>query len=71
MPDNADIYAARVRTACGRGLISPDNPPVILTAGGSAPSDTSLLLAECGIIFPDDFDLEVAGSVGVWIPVQS
>jgi hypothetical protein len=71
VPDNADIYSARVRTACARGLISPDNPPVILTASGSAPSDTSLLLAECGIIFPDDFELEVAGSVGVWIPVQS
>ena len=70
VPDNADIYAARMRTACARGLITADDPPVILTAGGSAPSDTSSLLAECGIIFPDDFELEVAGSVGVWIPVQ-
>ena len=70
VPDNADIYAARFRTACARGLIDADNPPVILTAGGSAPSDTSSLLAECGIIFPDDFELEVAESVGVWIPVQ-
>ena len=72
IPDNADIYDARFRTACSRGLISPDNPPVILTAGASAPADISSLLAECGIIFPDDFELELAespaGAIGVWIP---
>lgn len=72
VPDNADVYAARLRTACARGLIDPEDPPVILTAGGSAPADTSALLAECGIAFPADFELEVAdsaaGSIGVWIP---
>lgn len=72
MPDNADIYAARLRTAGGRGLIDPDDPPVIVTAGPSAPADIAGILAEYGILFPDEFDLEVAESplaaIGVWIP---
>ena len=72
--DNADIYMARLRTACSDGLITHDVPPVIVTAGPSAPADIAAVLAECGIAFPADFDLEIAespgGSVGVWIPIE-
>jgi hypothetical protein len=74
IPDNAEIYMARMRTACSRGLISSDEPPVIVTAGPSAPADISSVLAECGIVFPEGFELELAesaiGSVGVWIPID-
>jgi hypothetical protein len=70
--DNADVYQARLGTACSRGLIQRDDPPVILTAGPTAPADIGALLAECGISYPDDFTLELAdspvGAVGVWIP---
>ena len=73
--DNADIYAARLRTACARGLIDEADPPVIVTAGPSAPADIGAILAECGIAFPADFELELAesslGSIGVWIPKPS
>ena len=47
---------------------------MIVTAGPSAPADIAAVLAECGIAFPADFDLEIAespsGSVGVWIPIE-
>jgi hypothetical protein len=72
-PFNAEVYEARLRTACERGLIDPDDPPVILTDGPSAPEGVSHILADCGISFPADFALEVASSptssIGVWIPV--
>ena len=74
IPDNADVYAARLRTACTDGLIKRDDPPVIVTAGPSAPADIGAILAECGIAFPADFELELAesaiGSIGVWIPTD-
>ena len=74
IPDNAEIYMARMRTACAKGLINPDAPPVIVTAGPSAPADIGSVLAECGIVFPEGFELELAesaiGSVGVWIPID-
>ncbi|HEY5423860.1 MAG TPA: hypothetical protein VIK05_10335 [Ilumatobacteraceae bacterium] len=72
-PFNAEVYEARLRTACSRGLIDPDDPPVILTDGPSAPDGVSRILADCGINFPADFALEVASSptssIGVWVPV--
>lgn len=68
----AGIYGQRVRTACSRGVINRDDPPVILTNGPTAPARISALLAACGIAFPADFDLEIAASpavsIGVWIP---
>ena len=74
VPDNADIYMARLRAACSDGLITHDRPPVIVTAGPSAPADITAVLADCGVAFPADFELEVAesrtGSVGVWIPIE-
>jgi hypothetical protein len=74
VPANADIYMARLRTACSDGLITHDVPPVIVTAGPSALADIAAVLADCGIAFPEDFELEVAespsGSVGVWIPIE-
>ena len=74
IPDNAEIYMARLRTACSKGLINSDAPPVIVTAGPSAPADIGSVLAECGIFFPEAYELEVAesaiGSVGVWIPID-
>jgi hypothetical protein len=72
-PFNAEVYEARLRTACSRGLIDPDDPPVILTDGPSAPQGVSRILSDCGISFPADFALEIASSptssIGVWIPV--
>ena len=48
---------------------------MILTAGPSAPADIGAILAECGIAFPADFELELAesplGSIGVWIPIPT
>ena len=74
IPDNAEIYMARMRTACAKGLINSDAPPVIVTAGPTAPADIGSVLAECGIVFPEGFELELAesaiGSVGVWIPID-
>lgn len=71
--DNADIYQARIRSACKRGVINSADPPVILTADSNPPADIVALLAECGIAYPDNFDFEIAdspiGSVGVWIPL--
>ncbi|MEP7204366.1 MAG: hypothetical protein ABI894_17270, partial [Ilumatobacteraceae bacterium] len=71
-PFNGIVYEARLRTACSRRLIDPGNPPVILTAGPSAPAGLTEILADCGIAYPADFDLVMAesptDSIGVWVP---